>query len=103
MVEVETGVSHPAIQSVVFILEFPACDRGRDFVESIRIEAQRFSHFASRALTAIGDDIGGHCCSALTVALIKILNDTLPFVAAGEVKVDVGPLAAFFRKEPLKE
>ncbi len=37
------------------------------------------------------------------VTLINILDGTLALVAAGQVNINVGPLATFFRKEALKQ
>ena len=37
------------------------------------------------------------------VTLVDVLDDVLAFVAAGQVEIDVGPLAALFGKKTLEE
>ncbi len=53
--------------------------------------------------SAIGDDVRGHGGAKFSVALIDVLNDALALIAAGQVEIDVRPLAAFFGEESLEE
>ena len=69
----------------------------------VLVEAQRLAHFARGRAAAIGDDVGGHGGAELAVALVDVLDDALALVAAGQVEIDVGPLAALFREEALEE
>ncbi len=70
---------------------------------SALIEAERLPHFARRAPAAIGDHVGRHAGAVLAVALVDVLNDALAAIAAGQIEIDVRPLAAFFREKPLEE
>src|SRR5450631_130299 len=103
MVEVESGIAEAAVERVVFIVKFPGGNGGGNLVERFRIEAQRFAHFARGHAVAIGDDVGGHGGAALAISLVNILDDFFALVAAGQIKINVGPLAALFGKEPLEE
>ena len=52
---------------------------------------------------AIGNDVRRHRRAQLAVALIHVLNGALALIAAGQVEIDVGPLAALLRQETLEE
>ncbi len=103
MVEVESGIAKAAVEGIVFVAEFPGGDGRGNFLERFRIEAQSLAHFARGHAIAIGDDVGGHGGAACAVTLIDILNDFFALVAAGQVEIDVGPLAALFGKKSLEE
>ena len=47
------------------------------------------------ALRPPGDDVGGHRRAVLAALLVDVLNDALTSVAARQIEIDVGPLAAF--------
>ena len=103
MVEVESGIAEAAVEGIVFVAKFPGGDGGRNFLERFRIESQRLAHFARGHAIAIGDDVGGHGGAAFAITLVNILNDFFALVAAGQVEIDVGPLAALFGKKTLEE
>ena len=67
------------------------------------VERQRLPHLARGAAAAVGDHVGRHRGAQLAVALIHVLDRALAAVAARQVEVDVGPLAALFRQEPLEQ
>ncbi len=77
--------------------------RRRNFVQRFGIEAQRLADFARGGASAIGDDVGGHGRAEFAVALVDVLDDALALIAAGQVEIDVGPLAALFGQEALEE
>ncbi len=66
-------------------------------------EAEHLADLAHGAARAVGDDVGGHRRAALAVALVDVLDDLLALVAARQVDVDVGPLAALLGEEALEE
>ena len=103
MVEIESGIAKAAVERIVFVAKFPGGDGGGNFLERFRIEAQRFAHFARGHAVAIGDDVGGHGGAALAITLVDILNNFFALVAAGQVEIDVRPLAALFGKEAFEE
>ena len=103
MGEVESGIAEAAVERVVFVAEFPGGDGGGNFVERFGIESESLAHFARGHAVAIGDDVGGHGGAALAVSLVDVLDDFFALVAAGQVEIDVGPLAAFFGKKTLEE
>ena len=77
--------------------------RLREPLERGDFEAQRLAHFARGGAAAIGDDVGGHGRAQLAEALVDVLDGALALVAAGQVDIDVGPLAALFGKEALEQ
>ena len=103
MAQVQPGVVEAMVERVMSIAIFPGGDGGRNFVQCFRIEAQGLAHFAPRHAVAIGDDIGSHGGAAFAVTLVQILNDALALVAAGQIEINVGPLAAFFRQETFEK
>ena len=67
------------------------------------IEAQRLADLARGAASAIGDDVGRHAGAVPAVFLVDVLNDALAAIAARQIEIDVGPLAALFGQEALEE
>ena len=53
--------------------------------------------------SAIGDHVGGHGRAELAEALVDILDGALALIAAGQVDIDIGPLAALFGEEALEQ
>ena len=69
----------------------------------VRIEAHHLTHFASGHAVAISDNVGSHGGPALAVMLIDVLDDALAFVAAGQIQIDIGPLAALLGEKTFKQ
>src|SRR5215213_3817135 len=67
------------------------------------IDRQRLPHLARSAPAAVRDDIGGHRSAELAVSLVHILDRALTPVAARQVEIDVGPLAALLGEKALEE
>jgi hypothetical protein len=59
--------------------------------------------FIALAAPAVRDDVGRHARAELAVALVDVLDHPLAPIAAREIEIDVGPLAALFGEEPLEE
>ena len=91
------------VERIMSVAIFPGGNGGRNFVQSFRIEAQGLAHFAPGHAVAIGDDVGGHGGAAFAIAFVQILNDAFALVAAGQIEIDVGPLAAFFGQKALEQ
>ena len=66
-------------------------------------QPQGLADLARRAAPAVGDDVGGHGRAEAAVALVDVLDHRLAPVAARQVEVDVGPLAALLGEEALEE
>ena len=107
MAKVEAGVLpgdlNVAARRVVFVFPLPGADEFAEAVEGCGIEAERLAGFAGGGASAVGDDVGGHGGAELAVALIDVLNGALALRSAGQVEIDVRPLAALFRQEALEE
>src|SRR5215471_13998929 len=103
MREVESGIAKAAIELVIFIAKFPGGDGGGNLIQRFRIESQRLAHLAHSHAVAISDDVRGHGGAALAMALVDILNDFFALIAARQIEIDVGPLAALFGKKSFEE
>src|SRR5205807_900860 len=101
--DIQARVLKLALGRVFGILPFPGANQSRQAIDRRHLEAQRLADLARSRAPAIGDDIGGHGGAQLAVPLVNILNDALALVAAGQVEIDVRPLAAFFGEEALEE
>src|SRR5436309_1956004 len=103
MSNVETGGAEMRCQRILRILVLPCTDELGQPVEHIEIKAQDFSNFARGRLAAIGDHIRRHRSAEPAVTFVNILNGPFALIAAGKIKIDVGPLAAFFGEESFKQ
>ena len=92
-----------ARQCIFGILIFPGADQLRQLLEHVEIETQNLSHLARRRPSAIRDDIGRHRGAEFSIAFVDVLDHAFAFVAAGQVQIDVRPLAAFFGKKTFEE
>ena len=69
----------------------------------VALEAERLADLARRAAAAIGDDVGGHRRAEPPVFLVDVLDDALAAIAARQIEIDVGPLAALLGQEALEQ
>ena len=103
MIEIAAGIDHPLPQRVGGIDELELVHHLRQPIHLRGVDAEHLPHFACRALAAIGDDVGRHRRAEPPVFLVDVLNHPLAPIAARQIEIDVGPLAALFRKEPLEQ
>ena len=108
-------LAHPRIQAVhadlaqmpgqrlAAVHELEAMHQFGEPIDQAGVKAQRLADLTRGAAVAVGDDVGRHRRAQLPVALVDVLDHALAPVAAGQVEIDVGPLAALFREEPLEE
>ena len=73
------------------------------FSEAGDFEAQRLAHLARGGAPAVGDDVGRHGRAELAEALVDVLDGLFAFVAAGQIEIDIRPLAALFAEEAFEE
>ena len=97
------GLAQVARERVVGIDELELVHHLREAIDLTVVEAERLAHFARGAAAAIGDDVGGHRRAVLAVALVDVLDHALAPIAARQIEIDVGPLAALFGQEALEE
>ena len=90
-------------QRVAGIDELEVVHHLREPIDLRRLEAERLPHLARRAAAAIGDDVGGHRRAEPAVFLVDVLDDPLAPIAARQIEIDVGPLAALLRQKPLEQ
>src|SRR5271169_2577652 len=103
MLKIESGIAEAAIERVMLVFELPGGHRRRNSLQRVFVESQRLAHFARGHAIAIRDYVGGHGRSALSITLINVLDYALALVAAGQIKIDVRPLAAFLGKKSFKQ
>ena len=75
----------------------------REPIDQRLVEPEHLPHLARRAAAAIRDDVGRHRRTVPAVALVDVLNHLLAPIAARQVEIDVGPLAALLREKTLEE
>ena len=101
--EVEADRRQMPRQRVGRIDELEVVHHLREPIDLRRLEAERLPHLARRAAAAIGDDVGGHRRAEPAVLLVDVLDDPLAPIAARQIEIDVGPLAALLRQEALEQ
>src|SRR6266550_1306700 len=103
MIYIQPGVAETMVEGVVFVSVFPGGNRGRNFVQSFRIESQRLSHFPRSQPAAVSDNVRGHSRAAFPIKFVQILDYALTLIAAGKIEIDVRPLATLLRKKTFKK
>ena len=103
MPHIESGLAEIDRQCIFRILIPPGADQLRQLLEHVEIEAQNLSDLARRRPSAIRDDIGRHRGAEFSVTLVDVLDHAFALVAAGQIEIDVRPLAAFFGKKAFEE
>ena len=83
--------------------ELEVIHRLREPIDLWRLETKRLPHFSRRTPAAIRNDIGGHRGAELSVFLVDVLNHLFAAVAARQIEINIGPLAAFLREKALEE
>ena len=105
--EPRVRVGHPRHAQLLLQLErlrqVAAVVEAREPVQRVVREPEHLAHLADRALAPVGDDVRGHRRAPAAVTPVHLLDELLPAVAAGQVEVDVGPVGAPLREEPLEE
>ena len=100
---IEADVAQVARDRLVRIAELEVVHDLGQPIDVAGVDAQRLAHFARGTTTAIADDVGGHRRAARAVALVDVLDHLLAPIAARQIEIDVGPLAALLREEALEE
>src|SRR5438270_4299034 len=103
MTYIQPGVAETMVEGVIFVSVFPGGNRGRNFVQSFRIEAQRLSHFPRSQPATVSNNVRGHGRATLAVKFVQILDYALTLIPAGKIEIDVWPLAALLRKKTFKK
>ena len=99
----EAGFAELALGGFVRISPAPGWNQRGDAGQVGFGEAQHLADVAHGGAAAIGDDVGGHGGAELAVALVDVLDGALALIAAGQIEIDVRPLAAFFGEKALEE
>src|SRR5712672_3622815 len=103
MPHIQSSLAEICCQCIFGILIPPRTDKLCQLVEQIKIESQNLSNLASRGFPVVSNDVGRHRGAKFSVTFVNILNCALAFSAAGQIQIDVRPLAAFFGKKSLEE
>ncbi len=102
-VQVEADRRHLLRQRVARLDELEVVHHLRQPIDLHRIEAERLPHLARRAAAAIGDHVGRHRRAEPAIFLVDVLNHLLAAIAARQIEVDIGPLAALLGQETLEQ
>src|SRR5215472_11767471 len=94
MVQVKTSFTELPLRGVLRIFPLPRAHQSGELFERGDFKSQRFADFARRRTAAIRNDVRGHSRAEFSEPLVDILNGALALVAAGQIDVDVRPLAA---------
>ena len=103
LLEVDPDVAQVALERLFRIDELEVIHDLGEPVHLFRLDRQHLAHFTCGAPAAIRDHVGRHRGAELSVLLVHVLDDALAAVAARQIDVDVRPLAALFREEPLEQ
>src|SRR5438445_13547785 len=95
MIYIQPGVAETMVEGVIFISVFPGGDRGRNFVQSFRIEPQGLSHFARSQPAGVIDHVRGPGSATLAVRFARMLDSAAQLIATGESEIDAWPSAGF--------
>ncbi len=102
-IQIQADRRQVARQRVGRIGELEVVHHLREAIDLLGVEAERLPHFARGAPAAIGDDVGRHRRAQAAVFFVDVLDHPLAAIAARQIQIDVGPLAALFRQEPLEQ
>ena len=103
VVRIEPGLAEVASERFAGIDELELAHQPRQPIDVGFGQLQHLADLARRAAAPIRDHVGGHRRSQRAVAFVHVLNDALALVATRQIQVDVRPLAALLREEPLEE
>ena len=103
MIDIAAGIGHPPAERIGRIDELELIHHLRQAIDLPGIDPQRLPHFARGAAAAIGDHVGRHRGAEPSVFLVDVLDHPLAAVAARQIEIDVGPLAALLGQEPLEQ
>ena len=103
ILKVQAGIAEMPLGRVAGVLPFPRPHQTRQAIQRHNFEAQRLAHLARRRFPAIRNYVGRHGRAQLAVALVDILDGALALIAAGQVQVDIRPLAALFGEESFEQ
>ena len=102
-IQIEADRGELARERIGRIGELELVHHLREPIDLRGVEAERLADFARGAAAAVGDHVGGHRRPQPAVLLVDVLDHPLAPVAARQIEIDVGPLAALFRQEPLEQ
>ncbi len=101
--EIEARIAKLPLGSIAGVLPLPGPHQRGKARQNVFLESEDLADFARGGAAAVGDDICGHGGAAPAVALVDVLDDALALVSAGQVEVDIRPLAALLGKEALEQ
>ena len=100
---VEADLAQVALERLLRIDPLEVVHHLRQPIDLRRLERERLADFARGAAAAIGDDVRRHRRAVFAVFLVDVLDDALAAIAARQIEIDVRPLAALLRQEPLEQ
>ena len=85
MVEVEPGLMEVVCHRVSRTLPLEGTDQPCEARLHVGVEPERLANFTRCGAAAVRDDVGAHGCAELAVALVHILDGSLPVTAGRQI------------------
>src|SRR5208283_2053856 len=101
--DIDAALAQQRDDIVMVVAKLICLIEARELVDLFGWKAEHLADLTHRAPRTIGDDVRRHRGAALAIAPIDILDDLLALVAAGQVEIDIGPLAALFGQEAFEQ
>jgi hypothetical protein len=102
-IQIEADGRQLSRQRLGRIGEFELIHDLRKPIDLRQVEPERLAHLARGAAPTVRNDVGGHRRAQPSVLFVHVLNHQLAAIAARQIEIDIGPLAALFRQEPLEQ
>src|ERR1041385_3736714 len=103
LAQIQTGIAKLSLAGVVWIFPFPRVHEAGEACQRFIVEVEHLADFTCGRAPAISNDVRRHRRAEFSITLVNVLNRLLTLIAARQIEIDVGPLASFFRKEPLEQ
>src|SRR6266850_1555566 len=85
------------------VREIAAGKQVREPVDNARRKIERFTDLTRRAAPTISDHVRSHGCAVFAVTPINFLDHCFPPIAAGKIKIDIGPAFAALVEKPFED
>ena len=103
IMQIESRIFELTCGRVLRIFPLPRVDQARQTSQRFVIKAQHLANFARSRSPTISNHVRSHRGAQFSITFIDILNRALALIAAGQIKIDVRPFAALFRKKTFEQ
>src|SRR5438270_4352379 len=103
MTEVKPGILEATVERIVLVAELPVAHDSSKAVQRFGLKPERLADFASGKSTTIRNNIRSHGGTALTVALVDMLDHTFALIAARKIQIDIRPFTTLFGEKAFEK